>query len=108
MNIGEQKSQQVVNSFNKGIENNELMKSYGYSDDEINAMIILNDETAEGLIKGKLNTSHLVLKDVMVNGKMVNMGVDTFIAFIREQYGECAFSYGPSRTTMKECQHSKK
>lgn len=68
--IGEQKAEQVVNSFKQGIGSFELMKSFGYSDEEIKAGIILNDETPDGLIKGKLDTSHLVLKDVTVNGKV--------------------------------------
>lgn len=68
-NIGDQKAQQLVNSFKGGIDNYTLMKSYGYDDDEIKAGIIFNDETPDGLIKGKLDTTHLVLKDVVVNGK---------------------------------------
>jgi hypothetical protein len=70
MNIGDKKAQQLVNSFKVGVSQEELMKSYGYDLDEINSGVILNDETIDGLIKGKLDTSHLVLKDVTVNGRV--------------------------------------
>jgi hypothetical protein len=70
MNIGDKKAQQLVNCFKVGVSQEELMKSYGYDLDEINSGVILNDETIDGLIKGKLDTSHLVLKDVTVNGRV--------------------------------------
>lgn len=76
MDIGQQKANQVANSFKKGISQDELLKSFGYSDEEIRAGIVLNDETPDGLVKGKLNTSNLMLKDVMVNGKMQKRWVD--------------------------------
>ena len=75
-NIGEQKINQIKNSFKNNLKEYDILKSLGYSHEEIGTQIILNDESVEGLIKGKLDTSHLVLKDVMVNGKMQKRWVD--------------------------------
>lgn len=77
--IAQRKAEHMHKSFKHNYSNTglfELYKSYGYEDEEIYPGIVLNDETIPGLIKGKLDTSHLVLKEVNVNGKMQNRWVN--------------------------------
>jgi hypothetical protein len=80
IDYGKEKMEQIQKSFiNNGLNEQsqyDLMKSLGYNDDECFSELVLNDETHSGLIKGKLDTSHLVLKDVSVKGVMQKRWVD--------------------------------
>lgn len=78
LSYGNAKANQLSNSFGivKTTSQVSILKAFGYSDDEAGLTLILNDETPQGLIKGKLDTSHLVLKDVSVGGKMMKRWVD--------------------------------
>jgi len=80
LSYGNAKAQQLHKSFNNNTTrlsaHIDLMKSWGYDDEESELPLIFNDETPQGLIKGKLDTSHLVLKDVSVKGVMQKRWVD--------------------------------
>lgn len=77
LSYGDAKANQLSKGFNqRDISDFELKKSLGYDDLEAQLFLCLNDETLQGLVKGKLDTSHLVLKDVMVNGKTQKRWVD--------------------------------
>lgn len=77
LSYGNDKAKMLSDSFNKrDVPQSNILKAFGYSDEESLLPLILNDETPQGLIKGKLDTSHLVLKDVSVGGKMMKRWVD--------------------------------